>query len=528
MLINKTKFKSIFITTLTIFIILSSIFIGLKSSTKTIEKKAQILSLRTSESYLVTLEKKLLQKEFNRLIADIYLLKETVEHAHSTEDIKSTFESIVRNKKIYDQLRYIDETGQEIVRIDLKDNQCMVCPTKKLQNKKDRYYFKDTMKIGRDCIYISKLDLNMENGKIEDPIKPMIRISAKVFDNKGEERGIVISNYYANAMIEDFKSVAEKSMGDIYLLNSNSYWIHNAKNRETEYAFMYEDKNNINFYNLYPDIWNNIVKNPNNIIKTKDDIFFSEEVIAFEDEIGDYYSFPLDKIILGEGNLIIVSHINKHDMPDVFPKSSLETVKDIIFDNKEMIALVLLISFLLSILLRMYVSQKNKTKFLSEHDPMTGAFNRRAGLEKIRAIIKSTRNTDISVAIIFIDVNGLKSVNDVLGHIHGDNLIKSVSAILQKCMRDNDLLIRFGGDEFVVCIKKIDLEHIEKLWQRILSRINSQNETSNLPYNISISHGVSIIEGSETNVNIQDKIELADKRMYDEKEEIKKTAIIIK
>ena len=114
------------------------------------------------------------------------------------------FKTLAMNEKYITQLRYIDENGQEVIRVDRNKitEKIKLVPKNKLQNKKNRDYFINTMRLNKGEIYVSKLDLNIENGEIEVPYKPVWRFAMKVFLNN-QEKGIVIVNIFAQYMLED-------------------------------------------------------------------------------------------------------------------------------------------------------------------------------------------------------------------------------------------------------------------------------------------------------------------------------------
>ena len=78
----------------------------------------------------------------------------------------------------YDQLRYIDETGQEVIRVNAGG---VIVPHEQLQNKADRDYFLKANALAANQIYISRVDLNIEHGKVEQPVKPMLRLAMPVY-----------------------------------------------------------------------------------------------------------------------------------------------------------------------------------------------------------------------------------------------------------------------------------------------------------------------------------------------------------
>lgn len=133
---------------------------------------------------------------------DYYALFESDGQA-GREDLAGEFLTISQSKGIYDQVRYLDVEGQEVIRVNYNDGKQALVPDEDLQNKKGRYYFDDTFNLSRGEVFVSPLDLNIENGEIEQPLKPMIRVGEPVFDRAGNKRGIVLLNYLAGNVLDD-------------------------------------------------------------------------------------------------------------------------------------------------------------------------------------------------------------------------------------------------------------------------------------------------------------------------------------
>ncbi|HKM29462.1 MAG TPA: diguanylate cyclase [Bacilli bacterium] len=112
-----------------------------------------------------------------------------------------------------------------------------------------------------------------------------------------------------------------------------------------------------------------------------------------------------------------------------------------------------------------------KIEYLSYYDALTG-FQNRSYFEKNRIIFDKPENLPLSV--IFADINGLKMTNDIFGHAAGDELIKESAKILKKVCRQDDLIARIGGDEFVILLPKTTKEEVSK----VLARIDSEFETA--------------------------------------------------
>jgi len=140
----------------------------------------------------------------------------------------SLFLNSINNNKNFFQLRYIDKDGQEVIRVnrDTKQDIVFVTDEKDLQNKADRYYFKETIVNSNKLFWYSKFDLNMENDIIEKPYKPTFRVSKNIY-YKGEFYGILIVNTDMSKLNKFIKSFANFEISIIdkdgnYLLSSDS------------------------------------------------------------------------------------------------------------------------------------------------------------------------------------------------------------------------------------------------------------------------------------------------------------------
>jgi diguanylate cyclase (GGDEF)-like protein len=171
--------------------------------------------------------------------------------------------------------------------------------------------------------------------------------------------------------------------------------------------------------------------------------------------------------------------------------------------------------------------QNTKIKYFSEYDAMTGVYNRRSGYGKLNELKKDIYKRNCNIAVCFIDINGLKDVNDHLGHDAGDELIQSVVEVIRDNVRGNDFVARLGGDEFLIVFDSLDEEGAEKVWERIVQKYAQINADEDRRYVISVSHGIGMFRCS-SDESIDDVINRADAKMYGEKREIKKTLNVIR
>ena len=141
---------------------------------------------------------------------------------------------------------------------------------KSCRKKQDRYYFKDSILLGRGELYISALDLNIEKGQVEIPYRPTIRFAMPVYDRGNKIRGVIVLNYMASNMIAHFDEMLAGSYGHIALLNQDGYWLRSHK-PEREWAFMF--KREINFRQKHEAEWQEIAHQEMGQIHSDDGLF---------------------------------------------------------------------------------------------------------------------------------------------------------------------------------------------------------------------------------------------------------------
>ncbi len=186
------------------------------------------------------------------------------------EDAVRDFVAFAANKQKYDQIRYIDSQGMEIIRVNYNNGGPAVIPKSELQNKVGRYYFQDTIKLARGEVFVSPLDLNIENGQIEQPWKPMIRFGTVLYDSSGAKRGILMINYLGAHFLEHLENKLGNQGNKTMLLNAEGYWLM-APDREDEWGFMF--KNERRFQERFPAAWQAFHKQAQGVHQDENGIF---------------------------------------------------------------------------------------------------------------------------------------------------------------------------------------------------------------------------------------------------------------
>ncbi len=148
------------------------------------------------------------------------------------------------------------------------------------------------------------------------------------------------------------------------------------------------------------------------------------------------------------------------------------------------------------------------------HDPLTELPDRRVFESHLRAAQQRLcENADQKFAVCFLDLDNFKAINDTAGHLVGDRVLRDVAGRLVSCLRPNDIVARFGGDEFTVLVNGLHQEaDAEAVARRILSRMEEPVVVDGRNYRISASIGVAIGAGPDQSAN--DLLHNADRAMY--------------
>lgn len=154
------------------------------------------------------------------LLSDV-LADPSTEHK---EALGKLFIEFARSTALYDQIRWLDEQGAEQVRVDWLGGSPVMRGHTQLQNKASYYYFVETMGLDQGSFYLSRFDLNKENGVVERPFKPTLRSAEPVFDGQGKRRGIVVLNYLGQALLQQLSEVSKSYGNNLTLVDHEGYW----------------------------------------------------------------------------------------------------------------------------------------------------------------------------------------------------------------------------------------------------------------------------------------------------------------
>jgi len=495
------------------------------------DAQARRRSFEKQESISINQLHKLIISDIRAIVADLQILADHY-HLHAGHEehkehdeiatIAEEFRLFSLHKKIYDQVRFLDKHGMEIIRINYNAGTPSIVPPEALQDKSRRYYFPETISLYPGEIFVSPCDLNIEHDAIEQPSKPMIRFGAPVFDRSGKPFGIVMLNYYAQYLFDILAGAKEIAAGQIMLVNREGYWLE-APSPDDEWGFMFPGKKERTFARRFPIAWEQISANDSGQFSDKDGMFTFVTIMPFS-----------------EGLLASTASPEAFAASSQRLKSDAYTWKIISFVPAQELsqhlhpyrAVSLLMTFALALLLGLgcWIAAGRKAeravtelqiKKMATHDSLTGLPNRNLLFDRLNQALVRARRDRTRTGVLFLDLDRFKEINDSLGHDAGDLVLQTTARRMTQQLREEDTVARVGGDEFVIIIQ--DLHEgsettaiAEKLLSAIQAPICLEKDGKRLERVIGASIGISIFpdHGSEAGILIS----RADNAMYRSKQ----------
>ncbi|WZL72859.1 diguanylate cyclase [Clostridiaceae bacterium 35-E11] len=471
--------------------------------------------------------------------------------------LENAFYYFSSNNIQYDQIGLINQEGYEIIRINNKQGKPEVVHQGGLEYKGDLYYIQQGYQLKEGEIYVSPLDLNRENGTIEEPQEPMIRLVTPIYEDKNQLQGLLILNLKVSYLLRDIEKTARR-MNDLNLMmidEEGYYLLHSRK--EKEWGGPADYNTGENFKKDFPNVANKVLRAtsmqfinngqdvlfcyPVQILKDMDTKFFVVTYLAREDYLGPLGLFQkrffIELLFISLMIIAIGICISKYlSKPIVLLTKAVEDIGKGHFDvtvdihtGDEIEALGNQIKEMAQELRYMYNNMEElvekRTEELNEAhlkmekmattDPLTHLYNRHYFNQYMRKAKEKILQEKTILTVCMIDVDKFKYINDFYGHHVGDEVLKEVAQILSTTVRKTDSVIRYGGDEFLIVLPDSNYKDAEKLITRIKEEIKAWNEESNiLEHDLSLSIGYAQYRGKG---GIEEVIQRADERMYEEK-----------
>jgi diguanylate cyclase (GGDEF)-like protein len=160
-------------------------------------------------------------------------------------------------------------------------------------------------------------------------------------------------------------------------------------------------------------------------------------------------------------------------------------------------------------------------------DPLTGLLNHRAVHERLDHELANGRASGLPVAVVLIDVDNFKTVNDTFGHQAGDRVLRAIAGILAAASRGSDVAARYAGDEFMLLLPGLDEAHAGSVCNRIADEVRRVNRELNLGEGVRVSLSVGVAVTHRCQRSVSQTVAIADAAMYDAKETGKDQVVVV-
>jgi len=238
--------------------------------------------LEQEAKHVLDLQKELLISEMRQVEADLlYLATQTILQdllsgtAQSRQRLEDEYVRFAVRKAVFDQVRFLDSDGMEIVRVNYRDGNAGAVPTDQLQSKSGRYYFQQARHLAEGEVFVSPFDLNMEYGEIERPIEPVIRFATPVHDASGRMRGVLVLNYLGSRLLSQLRLISTRFQGTSMLLNPDGEYLL-APDSQKEWGWLLG--HDLSFRSEFPAAWKARNTERTGQVSLADDLFILRRI----------------------------------------------------------------------------------------------------------------------------------------------------------------------------------------------------------------------------------------------------------
>ena len=496
-----------------------------------IERSEYLSGLETGEANSLALQRAAITRALDRIAADVLFLasqNELILHLDTgneaaVRDMEREYMHLARSRRVYGQIRFLDTRGQERVRVECRHGRTEAVPGNRLQDKSGRYYFKECIRLGRGDIFLSPMDLNVEHGRIEQPVRPVLRIGTPVFDSAGRKRGIVLINYDAKPLLERIRKTGITARGATMLLNCRGYWLL-GPDADKEWGFMYPGKTDTSFAKTYPEEWKRMVSEEHGQFRTANGLFsFTlEDPAAVLREFSDMVMASTVPAPENDRPSPYFWTLASRVAPETLDRYTGGLLFKLLVGGGVLFALMAFGAWHLALALARRQQYEEQLVEAAMYDALTGLPNRKLFFDRLNESMNLSARYERRLALLYMDLDGFKEVNDTLGHEAGDELLKRVSSLLTGSVRRSDTVARLGGDEFIVMLNEVtNVGDAVLVGEKLVSALRAPIALRKGSATIGASVGVSVFPEHGDSAEIL--IQKADQAMYVSKRKGKNT-----
>ena len=469
------------------------------------------------------------------------------------KELADTFAAMLSAHPEYFQIRLIStsQNGMELVRVDRNGKALTRVPTANLQKRLHYPYVTGTLRLARGDIYLSDITINHEKGTHSALNKPTMTLSTPVFSRNGKRLGLIAINVDMDGLSRLLKS----NLPSAYQLYLSNQWGDFLIHPDDSQTFGFDRGRRILIQDSFEPVSTliqgkerNVVMNVgagpqkqgghvaafvrlpfgdiiekrfvilglsqpiNNITRETTALRWDtiQIILAFSG-LALILSALVSRIVTGPLNTM-VSAINRFSKDHVISTSP--------FTRNDELGLLSRSFHDMQTEIMAYLSELNESRkaldHLARHDTLTGLPNRRMFFDRVEHAIANSRRSGKQLAVLFVDLDRFKEINDTLGHAAGDSVLINVAILLKSAVREVDTVARLGGDEFVILIDTIsDPQHVTAIVRKLHDLFQRAMLIDGHELLVHASMGVSIFprDGKDADELIQN----ADQAMYNSK-----------
>jgi diguanylate cyclase (GGDEF)-like protein len=467
--------------------------------------------------------------------------------------LADTFTAMLTAHPEYFQIRLISTSqhGLELVRVDRNGMTLTRVTDADLQEKAHYPYVFDTFRLARGDIYLSDITINHDKGAHSGLNKPTVTVSTPVFSRKGKRLGLIVINIDLNGLARLLKS----NLPSTYQLYLSNQWGDFLIHPDATQTFGFDRDKRILIQDSFRPVLSlihgkgmNVVTNVDTAPQQEGGHVAAFVRLPFGDTIEKRFvilglSQPLSnitretnrlswdtiQIILAFSGLalllsalvsrIVTGPLNA--MVSAINNFSKEhVISTLPLSRKDELGVLSRSFHGMQTEIMAHLSELNESRkaldHLSRHDTLTGLPNRRMFFDRLEHAIAKSRRSGKQLAVLFVDMDRFKEINDTFGHAVGDKLLINVANHLKSSVREVDTVARLGGDEFVILLDTIDdPRHVTTIVSKLhnLFQNDMQIDGRNLQVYASIGVGIFPRDGKDA----EEMMQYADQAMYKSK-----------
>ncbi|HSC84479.1 MAG TPA: diguanylate cyclase [Pseudomonas sp.] len=479
-------------------------------------------------------------------IRNVQLRGSEQQRPHAEDDLAELFRAQLLVHPEYLQIRLISthNHGLEQIRLDRDGDHLLRITGADLQEKAHFPYVLDSLLLKPGQVRLSPIVINRELGAHSALNRPTLYVSTPVADDKGQVFALIV----INVDLDQLFGQLQNDLPDYYRVYLSNSWGDFLVHPDRRRTFGFEQGRRIFIQDEFPETQALLGEGGPNVLVSRAGMDGGEPLVASFTRLGSSKQrFVILGLAMPEAKILASAALLGQRVAQIVLLFSLLAVLIAIIASRALtrplksmteavqnFSRVRKVSALpeqrhdeLGLLARSFMQMqqevlsqmeelnqsRNALEHLARHDPLTGLPNRRVFFERLEHALANSRRSGKQLAVLFIDLDHFKALNDSLGHSLGDHVLQAVAILLSSATRESDTVARLGGDEFVILFEVVeDAQQVIRILQKLHDRFQLPMLIDGHEVQVQASMGVSLFprDGDD----IESLVQQADRAMY--------------